>query len=54
MITGGTEFRLSVDVDTGVLLRVSKLVDGIEAEICEFLDITFNQSLNDELFAPLS
>jgi hypothetical protein len=54
MIAGGTEFRLSVDVDKGVLLRVTKLVDDTEAEICEFLAITFDESLDDNLFAPLS
>ena len=54
MIAGGTQFRLSVDADKGVLLRVAKLVDGTEAEICEFLDITFDEPLDDNLFAPLS
>jgi hypothetical protein len=54
MIAGGTLFRLSVDVNTGVLLRVIKVVDGVDAEICEFLDVVFDEPLDDELFAPLS
>jgi hypothetical protein len=54
MITGGTLFRLSVDLDTGVLVRVVKLVGGVEAEICEFLDITFDEPLDEGLFTPLS
>ena len=54
MITGGTLFRISIDQQTGVLLRVVKLVDDIEAEICEFLDITFDAPLDEELFAPLT
>ena len=54
MITGGTLFRLSIDRQLGVLLRVVKLVDDTEAEICEFLDITFDAPLDERLFAPLT
>ena len=54
MIAGGILFRLSIDLQTGVLMRVAKLVDDAEAEICEFLDITFDAPLADELFAPLA
>ena len=54
MITGGTLFRLGVDLQTGVLLRVVKLVDGAEAEVCEFLDITLDAPLEDHLFTPLT
>ena len=34
MIAGGADFRLSVDLDTGVLLRVVKLVDSEMTEVC--------------------
>jgi hypothetical protein len=54
MIAGGTDFRLSVDVDTGVLLRVVKLVNGEMAEVCEFTSITFDEMLDDATFAPLT
>ncbi|MBE7189451.1 hypothetical protein [Jatrophihabitans endophyticus] len=54
MITGGSVFRLSVDQQLGVLLRVAKLVDDVEAEIGEFLDVTFDAPLDDSLFAPLT
>lgn len=54
MISGGDRFRLSVDLETGVLLRVVKLVDGQPAEICEFLEIALDQPLDDALFQPLS
>jgi hypothetical protein len=53
MISGGTDFRLSVDSATGVLLRVVKLVDGRVAEVCEFQEITFDEPLDPTLFAPL-
>ena len=51
MITGGTRFRL--DVDLGILLRVVKVVDGLDAEITEFTDITVDEPLPANLFAPL-
>lgn len=53
MIAGGDDFRLSVDLDTGVLLQVIKFVDGAAAELCEFTEITFDETLDDDLFAPL-
>ena len=54
MIAGGTEFRLSIDLLTGVLLKVIKHVDGAVAEICEFTEIALDEPLNDTLFAPLT
>jgi len=53
MIAGGTDFRLSVDLDTGVLLRVVKFVAGETAEVCEFTSIAFDEELDDAMFAPL-
>ena len=53
MVAGGSSFRLSIDERTGVLLRVVKLVDGAAAEVCEFTEITFDEPLDDALFAPL-
>ena len=53
MITGGTRFRLSVDLDLGLLLRVVKVVDDLDAEVTEFTDITVDEPLPDDLFAPL-
>jgi hypothetical protein len=54
MIEGGDHFRLSVDGETGVLLRVLKEFGGQAAEIVEFSEITFDEPLDDGLFAPLS
>jgi len=54
MIAGGADFRLSVDLDTGVLLRVVKLVDSEMTEVCEFTSITFDELLDDATFAPLA
>jgi hypothetical protein len=54
MIHGGTDFSLSIDMNTGVLLRVIKLVDSETAEICEFLEVTFDEPLDAALFAPLT
>lgn len=53
MIAGGTDFRLSVDLVTGVLLRVVKFVAGETAEVCEFTHVSFDEVLDDALFAPL-
>ncbi len=53
MADGGDEFRLSIDIETGVLLRVVKYVDGEVAEISEFTEIAFDEPLDDALFAPL-
>lgn len=52
MIAGGTDFRLSIDLLTGALRRVIKSVDGAVAEIYEFTTISFDEPLNDTLFAP--
>jgi hypothetical protein len=52
MIAGGTDFRFSIDLGTGVLLKVVKFVDGETAEICEFTGIAFNEPLGDDRFAP--
>jgi hypothetical protein len=54
MIAGGTEFRLSIDLLTGVLLKVIKYVDGAVAEICEFTTIAFDEPIDDALFDPLA
>ena len=53
MIAGGTDFRLSIDLETGILLRVIKFVDNELAELCEFTEITINEPLDDALFAPV-
>jgi hypothetical protein len=53
MIAGGTDFRLSVDLDTGVLLRVVKFVGGETAEVSEFSSISFDEVLDEAIFAPL-
>lgn len=53
MIAGGRDFRLSIDTNTGILLRVIKFVDDQVAEICEFTEISIDQPLDDTLFAPL-
>lgn len=52
MISGGTRFRLSVDADLGILLRVVKVVEGSDAEVTEFTALTIDDVLPDALFAP--
>jgi hypothetical protein len=54
MVAGGVDFRLSIDLSTGVLLRVVKFVDGATAEICEFTEIALDEPLDDALFSPLT
>lgn len=54
MISGGREFRLWVDQQTSALIRVTKLVAGTPAEIAEFLDIAFDEPLDQRLFQPLT
>jgi len=54
MICGGDSFRLSVDQELGILMRVTKLVDGQQAEICEFLEIAVDETLDERLFDSLS
>jgi hypothetical protein len=53
MIAGGQAFRLCIDTATGILLRVTKLVDDQVAEVCEFAEISIDEPLDDDLFAPL-
>lgn len=50
MIAGSTDFRLSIDDERGVLLRVIKLVNGADVEINEFSAIEFDRILAPELF----
>lgn len=54
MISGGRDFRLSVDRQTSTLMRVTKLVGGEPAEIVEFLDIAFDEPVSQGLFGPPS
>ena len=54
MAAGGEDFRLAVDLATGVLLGVEKLVDGELAETVEWLELDLDVPLAEELFAPLS
>jgi hypothetical protein len=53
MVAGGEDFVLDIDRATGLLLRVTKLVDGAEAEIMEWTELTLDAPLDDALFAPL-
>ncbi|MCZ2806898.1 hypothetical protein O2W18_17460 [Modestobacter sp. VKM Ac-2983] len=53
MITGGDEFRLAVDVGTGIIVRASKFVDGDLAEVTEWLELRLDPVLPTSLFAPL-
>lgn len=53
MVSGGREYRLCLDRQTSTLMRVTKIVDGEPAEIAEFLDITFDEPLDEGLFQPL-
>lgn len=50
MISGGKTFDVAVDEERGVLLRVTKTVEGHPAEIREFVDIEFDLELPAELF----
>ncbi len=52
MIAGLADFRLWVDLRTGILLKVTKLVDGEVAELGEFTEITLDEPLDDSLFTP--
>jgi hypothetical protein len=54
MISGGREFRLCIDRSTSTLLRVTKMVHGQPAEIVEFLEASFDDPLDHDLFLPLS
>jgi hypothetical protein len=53
MVAGGEDFVLDIDIATGLLLRATKLVDGAEAEIMEWTELTLDAPLDDALFAPL-
>jgi hypothetical protein len=53
MITGGDEFRLSVDAETGVIVRASKFVDGELAEVTEWQELRLDPGLPASLFAPV-
>lgn len=52
MISGGDRFRLSVDQQTGILLRVVKLVDEKPAEIHEFVELALDEPIDDSTFLP--
>ncbi|WP_243060007.1 hypothetical protein [Nocardioides sp. SR21] len=54
MVSGGREFRFHLDQETSTLMRVTKLVDGAPAEVNEFLDIAFDEPVDDRLFQPLT
>jgi hypothetical protein len=54
MVVGGDEFLLDVDLATGLLMRVTKLVDGTPAEVHEWLELELDVPLADSLFAPLT
>jgi hypothetical protein len=51
MISGGTTFDVSIDAERGVLLGVTKVVEGSAAEIRQFIEVEFDVPLEDELFA---
>ncbi|MCZ2815470.1 hypothetical protein [Modestobacter sp. VKM Ac-2984] len=53
MITGGDEFRLAVDVGTGIIVRASKFVDGELAEVTEWRELRLDPALPTSLFDPL-
>ena len=52
MISGGERFILSVDQQTGILLRVVKLVDEKPAEIHEFVEIVLDEPIDESIFLP--
>jgi hypothetical protein len=54
MVSGGRDFRLHVDQKTSTLMRATKLVDGEQAEVVEFLDIAFDRPLERSLFQALT
>ncbi|MCA0144102.1 hypothetical protein [Blastococcus sp. LR1] len=54
MIAGGDEFVLEVDVLTGLVLRATKIVDGLSAEIHEWLSLELDVPVADSDFAPLT
>jgi hypothetical protein len=53
MISGGRDFQLCLDRQTSTLMRVTKFVGGEPAEIAEFLEIAFDEPLEQGLFRPL-
>lgn len=52
MISGGDCFMLSVDQQTGILLRVVKLVDDQPAEVLEFLEMVIDEPIDESTFLP--
>jgi outer membrane lipoprotein-sorting protein len=49
--TGADEYRLIVDRERGVLLRVEALLDGAPFAVEEVREIAFDETLPDELFS---
>jgi hypothetical protein len=54
MVIGGDEFVLDVDRATGLIVRATKLVDGLRAEVQEWLELRMDGLLEEALFAPLT
>jgi hypothetical protein len=54
MISGGRDFQICLDRQTSTLMRVTKFVGGEPAEIAEFLEIAFDEPLEQGLFRPLT
>lgn len=53
-VIGGDEFVLDVDRATGLMVRATKLVDGLRAEVQEWLELRMDGLLEEALFAPLT
>ncbi|MBY3553646.1 hypothetical protein HGI15_09565 [Modestobacter lapidis] len=45
MITGGDEFRLAIDLGTGIIVRASKCVGGELAEVTEWRELRLDPAL---------
>jgi hypothetical protein len=54
MVIGGEEFLLDVDRATALIVRATKLVDGLRAEVQEWLELRMDGLLEEALFAPLT
>ena len=54
MIFGGDAFRLSIDAARGTVLRAVKFVNHEPAEICEFIEIAFDEVLAADSFTELT
>jgi outer membrane lipoprotein-sorting protein len=48
--TGADEHTVEIDAGRGVLLRLEARFEGAPMAICEALDVTFDDDLDDELF----